>query len=145
MQHDPGYAARAGWLMPYVQDIAEFLAPMATEVRAKMRRPPGRCAFHVPCTLEHWMGLRTTAERLLRDLGFDLQPFEESHLCCGSAGTYSITQPEMSVALRDRKLEAIAAARPDAILSANVGCICHLQCGTATPVRHWIEAVDAAL
>lgn len=145
LQHDPAYADRAARLMPYVKDIAEFLAPMAADVRAKMRRAPGRSAFHPPCTLQHWQGLRPLTERLLGDLGFDLQAFGESHLCCGSAGTYSITQPVLSKSLRDRKLEAIQVTLPDTIVSSNIGCICHLQSGTQTPVRHWIETVDEAM
>ncbi|HEX7385832.1 MAG TPA: glycolate oxidase subunit GlcF [Castellaniella sp.] len=145
LRHDPAYAERAQRLMPYVQDIAEFLAPMADAVRAKMRSTPGRCAFHAPCTLQHWQGLRVTTERLLQDLGFDLQDFAESQMCCGSAGTYSITQPELSLSLRDRKLKAIQETLPDTIVSANIGCICHLQGGTGTPVRHWIESVDEAM
>ncbi|MGH8155855.1 MAG: glycolate oxidase subunit GlcF [Rhodanobacteraceae bacterium] len=145
LRHDPDYADRAARLVPYVKDIAEFLAPMAAELKANLQRPPGRCALHVPCTLEHWLGLRATTERLLRELGFELQAFDESHLCCGSAGTWSITQPAMARSLRDRKLAAIEAAHPDLIVSANVGCICHLQGGTTTPVRHWIEALDAAI
>ncbi|MFT0533448.1 glycolate oxidase subunit GlcF [Castellaniella hirudinis] len=145
LQHDPAYADRAARLMPYVQDIAQFLAPMAGQVRAKMKRPPGRSAFHPPCTLQHWQGLRPLTERLLADLGFDLQHFDEAHLCCGSAGTYSITQPKLSKALRDRKLQAIQTTLPDTIVSANIGCICHLQSGTDTPVRHWIETVDEAM
>lgn len=145
LEHDPAYAERAARLMPYVKDIAEFLAPMAAEVRAKMRRAPGRSAFHPPCTLQHWQGLRAVTERLLADLGFDLQAFGESHLCCGSAGTYSITQPALSKSLRDRKLQAIQTTLPDTIVSSNIGCICHLQSGTGTPVRHWIETVDEAL
>ncbi|WP_066453730.1 glycolate oxidase subunit GlcF [Castellaniella caeni] len=145
LQHDPAYAERAARLMPFVQDIAEFLAPLATEVRAKMRRAPGRTAFHPPCTLQHWQGLRPLTERLLAELGFDLQAFGEPHLCCGSAGTYSITQPGLSKSLRDRKLQAIQAALPETIVSSNVGCICHLQSGTDTPVRHWIETVDEVM
>jgi glycolate oxidase iron-sulfur subunit len=145
LKHDPAYAERAARLMPYVKDIAEFLAPMAAEVRSKMRRAPGRSAFHPPCTLQHWQGLRAVTERLLSDLGFDLQSFGESHLCCGSAGTYSITQPVLSKSLRDRKLQAIEATLPETIVSSNIGCICHLQSGTGTPVRHWIETVDEAL
>ena len=145
LKHDPAYAERAARLMPYVKDIAEFLAPMAAEVRAKMRRAPGRSAFHPPCTLQHWQGLRAVTERLLADLGFDLQAFGESHLCCGSAGTYSITQPALSKSLRDRKLQAIQTTLPDTIVSSNIGCICHLQSGTGTPVRHGIETVDEAL
>lgn len=145
LARDPAYAERARRLMPYVKDIAEFLAPMAQDVRAKMRSAPGRTAFHAPCTLQHWQGLRVTTERLLQELGFDLQDFTESQMCCGSAGTYSITQPELSVSLRDRKLKAIQETLPQTIVSANVGCICHLQSGTDTPVRHWIESVDEAM
>lgn len=145
LQHDPAYAERAASLMPYIMDIAEFLTPLAADVRAKMRRAPGRTAFHPPCTLQHWQGLRPLTERLLADLGFDLQTFNEAHLCCGSAGTYSITQPKLSKGLRDRKLHAIQETLPDTIVSANIGCICHLQSGTETPVRHWIETVDEAM
>ena len=145
LKHDAAYAGRAERLMPYVKDVAEFLAPMAADVRAKMRRAPGRSAFHPPCTLQHWQGLRPTTERLLTELGFDLQSFGEQHLCCGSAGTYSITQPALSKSLRDRKLQAIEATLPETIVSSNVGCICHLQSGTDTPVRHWIETVDEAM
>src|SRR5690606_19662630 len=104
-----------------------------------------RTAFHPPCTLQHWQGLRPLSEKVLGDLGFALQPFNESHLCCGSAGTYSVTQPALSKSLRDRKLGHIQAAKPDCIVSSNVGCISHLQSGTAIPVRHWIELVDGAL
>ncbi|MFA7438368.1 glycolate oxidase subunit GlcF [Castellaniella sp.] len=145
LQHDPAYADKAARLMPYVKDVAELLAPMAGSLQRQLRRPPGRVAFHPPCTLQHWQGLRPLTERLLAELGFDLQAFDEPHLCCGSAGTYSITQPKLSLALRDRKLEAIHAALPDTIVSSNVGCICHLQGGTDTPVRHWIESLDEAL
>jgi glycolate oxidase iron-sulfur subunit len=145
LRHDPAYADRAARLMPYVKDIAEYLAPRAQDVRARMRRAPGRSAFHPPCTLQHWQGLRVTTERLLQDLGFDLQAFNETHLCCGSAGTYSITQPVLSKSLRDRKLQAIQETLPETIVSANIGCICHLQSGTDTPVRHWIEVVDEAM
>lgn len=145
LRGESDYASRAARLMPYVKDIAEFLAPMANAVRERMHHTPGLVAFHPPCTLQHWQGLRALTERLLEDLGFNLQKFEDSHLCCGSAGTYSITQPELSKSLRDRKIEAIQANSPDSIVSANVGCICHLQGGTDTPVRHWIECVDEAM
>ena len=85
------------------------------------------------------------SETLLADLGLALQPFDESHLCCGSAGAYSVLQPEISTTLRDRKLSHLQQARPDMVLSSNIGCIGHLQSGTDTPVRHWIEVIDAAL
>lgn len=142
---DPAYAGRAARLMPRIKDIAEFLAPMAGELRARMHGSPGRCALHAPCTLEHWLGLRATTERLLHDLGFELPAFDESHMCCGSAGTWSLMQPGMSGALRERKLAAIHATGADVIVSANIGCITHLQAGTDKPVLHWIEVVDKLL
>ncbi|MGH8184867.1 MAG: glycolate oxidase subunit GlcF [Rhodanobacteraceae bacterium] len=145
LRNDPRYAQRAERLLPYVKDIAELLAPMAGELRARMHGTPARTAFHAPCTLQHWQGLRGLTERLLRELGFDLQAFAEPHLCCGSAGTYSMTQPELSRSLRDRKLAAIQVTHPETIVSANIGCICHLQGGTDTPVKHWIECVDEAM
>uniref|UniRef100_UPI00333E2820 glycolate oxidase subunit GlcF n=1 Tax=Castellaniella defragrans TaxID=75697 RepID=UPI00333E2820 len=145
LRHDPAYADKAARVVEHVKDVAEFLAPLAAEVRARMRTAPGRTAFHPPCTLQHWQGLRPLTERLLADLGFDLQAFADSHLCCGSAGTYSITQPDLSRTLRDRKLVAIQETLPERIVSANIGCISHLQSGTQTPVRHWIEVVDEAM
>ena len=90
-------------------------------------------------------GPAALVEQLLADLGFELQPFADKHLCCGSAGAYSVLNPDIALELRDRKLSAIAAGGPDVILSANIGCIGHLQSGTDTPVRHWVEVVDELL
>lgn len=148
LRDDPQYAEPAQRLMAYVKDIAEFLAPMAVEIRTGMHHKPLQTAFHPPCTLQHWhdgQGLRASTERMLSELGFELLPFDESNLCCGAAGTYSITEPVLSTQLRDRKLKAIAKTSCERIVSANVGCICHLQSGTSTPVRHWIEVVDEAM
>lgn len=145
LRHDPDYAEKAAKVTEKVLDVAEIIAPHATELRAKLGSFSARTAFHPPCTLQHWQGLREVNERVLTDLGFELQPFTESHLCCGAAGTYSITQPQLSQALRDRKLKAIEHAAPETIISSNMGCITHLQSGTETPVRHWIEVVDSAL
>lgn len=142
LRHDPAYAERAARVVATVKDIGEYLAPFAAQIKAKMLREPGRTAFHAPCTLQHWQGLRAVNERLLTDLGFDLQIFADSHLCCGSAGTYSITQPVLSQELRNRKLQAIQETLPTTIVSSNIGCITHLQSGTQTPVRHWIEVLD---
>ncbi len=107
-------------------------------------------AYHPPCTLQHGQKLRGGVETHLARLGFELRVARtESHLCCGSAGTYSVLQPELSHQLRDRKIGALTegfdARRPAAILSANMGCIVHLQNGTDLPVRHWIEVLDEAL
>jgi glycolate oxidase iron-sulfur subunit len=106
----------------------------------------GRLAFHPPCTLQHGQQLRGGVESGLRDLGFDISvATNESHLCCGSAGTYSVTQPKLAYELRDRKLANLAPLEAQTIVSANVGCIQHLQSGTTTPVRHWVEVLDDAL
>ncbi|RTZ40930.1 glycolate oxidase iron-sulfur subunit [Candidimonas sp. SYP-B2681] len=145
LRHDRDYVEKALRLVDKVRDVAEIVAPHAPALRALMKSAPAPVAFHPPCTLQHWQGLRGVSERMLAELGFTLQPFTESHLCCGSAGTYSVTQPELSRSLRDRKLAAIQATAPKTIISSNIGCITHLQSGTATPVRHWIEVVDEAL
>ena len=144
LRHDPVYAELAKRLVGYVKDVAELVAPHADELRGLMQTG-GSVAFHPPCTLQHWQGLGVVTERMLVTLGFQSLPFSDKHLCCGSAGAYSVLQPEMSLTLRDRKLAAIAPTQADVIVSANVGCIGHLQSGTETPVRHWIEWVDTRL
>ncbi|TXH61045.1 MAG: glycolate oxidase subunit GlcF, partial [Burkholderiaceae bacterium] len=99
-----------------------------------------------PCTLQHGQQLRGGVEANLAALGFEVQLAKsESHLCCGSAGTYSVLQPELSKRLRDRKLSNLEPLGAEAIVSANIGCIQHLGSGTATPVRHWVEVLDEAL
>jgi glycolate oxidase iron-sulfur subunit len=144
LRHDAAYAQKAADIVALVKDVAEIVAPHADRLRARL--PAGtRASFHPPCTLQHWQGLRPLSEQLLADLGFELQPFADKHLCCGSAGAYSVLNPDIALELRDRKLGAIAAGSPDVILSANMGCIGHLQSGTDTPVRHWVEVVDEQL
>ncbi len=144
LRHDPAYAQKAADIVALVKDVAEIVAPHAELLRSRL--PAGtRAAFHPPCTLQHWQGLRPLSEQLLVDLGFELQPFADKHLCCGSAGAYSVLNPEIALELRDRKLGAIAVGSPDVILSANIGCIGHLQSGTDTPVRIWVDVVDELL
>ena len=147
LRHDPAYASKAQQIVDVVKDIAEIVAPHAQALRSHIdaSRLPKRAAFHPPCTLQHWQGLKPLTEKLLMDLGLDLQAFNESHLCCGSAGAYSVLQPEISLQMRDRKLEHIHRAKPDLVVSSNIGCIGHLQSGSNTPVRHWVEAVDEAI
>jgi glycolate oxidase iron-sulfur subunit len=147
LRHDVAYAAKAQKVVALVRDIAEVVAPHAQALAAQLdtTRLPKRPAFHPPCTLQHWQGLRPLSEDLFVKLGLALQPFTETHLCCGSAGAYSVLQPEISTALRDRKLSQLNAVKPDLVLSSNIGCIGHLQSGTEIAVRHWIEVVDAAL
>jgi len=109
------------------------------------RRKHGKIAYHPPCTLQHGQQLKGGVETLLTQLGVNVTLPVDSHLCCGSAGTYSITQPELSHQLRDNKLAALNAIEPELVVSGNVGCICHLQAGTQTPVMHWIELLDRLL
>jgi glycolate oxidase iron-sulfur subunit len=102
-------------------------------------------AFHPPCSLKHGLKMKGQVEALLTDLGFHLTRVPDAHLCCGSAGTYSILQPELSQQLLKNKIAALAAGTPAAIITANIGCQTHLQTATDLPVMHWIEALDARL
>jgi len=95
--------------------------------------------------VQHGLKIRGKVEALLAALGAEVVPVRDTHLCCGSAGTYSLLQPELSQDLRARKLDTLLENRPQVILSANIGCITHLQGATGTPVRHWIEWVDEVL
>ena len=101
--------------------------------------------FHPPCSLQHGQRIRGAVEALLAALGAEVLPFAETHLCCGSAGTYSLLQPELSRQLRASKLQALTAPDPEVILSANIGCIAHLGAVAPVPVRHWIEWLDGRL
>jgi glycolate oxidase iron-sulfur subunit len=149
MRHDATYADKAAAVSRLTRDPAEFLAQFAEALPGRVAQPrgatPARVVFHPPCTLQHGLQIRGAVEALLARLGAEVLPFDESHLCCGSAGTYSVLQPELAYSLRDRKLAQLAAPRPDVILSANIGCITHLASGTGTPVMHWLEWVDARL
>lgn len=146
LRHEPAYVEKARRIVALTKDLAELLPPHAATLASKLReKTPERVVFHPPCTLQHGQKIRGVVEQLLSALGADVLPLSDSHLCCGSAGTYSILQPELSGQLRDRKLEALHAPQPDVILSANIGCITHLANGAQVPVRHWIEWLDARL
>ena len=147
LQDDPLYAAKAQRVSELTRDLSELLPDLVPVLRARLQSAPAQqITFHPPCTLQHGQQLRGGVEKHLGDLGFKINVAScEAHLCCGSAGTYSVLQPELSYALRDRKLANLAQMQPDTIVSANIGCITHLQSGTATPVRHWVEVLDEAL
>jgi glycolate oxidase iron-sulfur subunit len=134
---DPAYAARAAQLAALTRDPVEVLEGL--DLTPLRPAAPRRIAFHAPCTLQHGMRLAGRTEALLRGLGFELLPVGDAHLCCGSAGTYSVLQPRLATQLRDRKLAALAATDPELIATANVGCLAHLAGGTGLPVRHWLE------
>jgi glycolate oxidase iron-sulfur subunit len=147
LAHDTDYADKALRIGALTRDLSELLPDLVPALRPKLRLSTTlSVAFHPPCSLQHGQQLRGGVEAGLRELGFEVGVApNEAHLCCGSAGTYSVLQPELATALRDRKIANLAPLEAQVILSANIGCIQHLQTGTATPVRHWVELVDEAL
>ena len=146
LQHDAQYAAKAARVSALARDLSELLPDIAASLQGQLRNvPQGVVALQSPCTLQHGQRLRGGIEQHLRALGFDVRVAQEAHLCCGSAGTYSVLQPQLSQALRTRKLGHLQALGPSVIASANIGCITHLQSGTDTPVRHWVQVLDEAL
>ena len=149
LARDPAYAAKAARIAELTRDLSELLPELVSALQPKLRLRKGvatQLAFHPPCTLQHGQQLRGGVEAHLKALGFTVQlAANESHLCCGSAGTYSVLQPELAYRLRDRKLANLVPLQAQAIVSANIGCIQHLQSGTSTPVRHWVEVLDDAL
>jgi len=139
LREDPAYADKATRVAALTRDLGEILAGEDLAVLKRTVQPGQRIAFQAPCTLQHGQKLGGVVEGLLRDLGFTLVPVAESHLCCGSAGTYSILQRDLSQQLRQRKLVHLEADRPDLIATANIGCLAHLASQATVPVRHWIE------
>jgi glycolate oxidase iron-sulfur subunit len=141
LAQDPAYRDKAARIASITKDLCEIIAvddlprPVAKE----------KIAFQSPCTLQHGQQIRGEVEALLERAGYELTPVNDAHLCCGSAGTYSLLQPAISSQLRSRKLAALHAGAPRYIATANIGCLSHLQAATQTPVRHWIELLDAAL
>ncbi|MFI4866841.1 MAG: glycolate oxidase subunit GlcF [Steroidobacterales bacterium] len=143
LREDPAYAARARRVSAATRDLVEFLAAQLPLLLRRARAPSvTRIALQTPCTLQHGLKLKDNLAQLLSALGAQLLPVEEPHLCCGSAGTYSLLQPTLALELRTRKLGHLLQGQPDMILSANIGCISHLAADTALPLRHWIEWID---
>ncbi|MBY0467310.1 MAG: glycolate oxidase subunit GlcF [Burkholderiales bacterium] len=150
---DPAYAAKAQKVSELTQDLSELLPALVPVLKPMLAKAGGQAnnrartiAFHPPCTLQHGQKLKGGVEQHLAELGLPVQTARcEAHLCCGSAGTYSVLNPKLSYELRDRKLGHLAELAPQEIVSANIGCITHLQSGTDTPVRHWVELLDEAL
>jgi glycolate oxidase iron-sulfur subunit len=146
LRGDPGYAMKARRVSEAARDLAEWLPAEVSRLPVQVAPAPGqRLAFHAPCSLQHGQQVRGAVESLLAALGAQVVPVAEPHLCCGSAGTYSVLQRHLSQPLRDRKIEALTAAGPEVILSANIGCIVHLAAKSPVPVRHWIEWLDERL
>ena len=145
LAHDSAYAARAVRVSALARDLSELLPQLSASLQGKIRLRRERAAYHPPCTLQHGQKLRGGVEAALKGLGFDMVLPRDSHLCCGSAGTYSLLQPRVANELRERKLENLMRSAPDVIVSGNVGCIQHLQAAAGIPVKHWIEWLDEAL
>ncbi len=144
LRNDPQYAHRAERISSLARDPVELLAVEAPRLanRVPAGSPATRIAFHSPCSLQHGLRITGAVEGLLRSLGAELTVVADSHACCGSAGTYSLLQPEIASRLARAKAQALEAGGPEMILTANFGC--QRQVGTATslPVRHWIEWVE---
>jgi glycolate oxidase iron-sulfur subunit len=134
---DERYREKAARISALTRDLCEVVTPDMLHGEAR-----GKVAFQSPCTLQHGQQLRGKVEALLRAAGFELTPVADAHLCCGSAGTYSILQPRIAAELRARKLAALEAGQPEAIATANIGCLSHLQGASVRPVKHWIELLD---
>ncbi|MBC3885382.1 glycolate oxidase subunit GlcF [Undibacterium griseum] len=146
LAHDTAYAEKARQVSALTKDLSEILPDFESQIAARMQgKITQRITWHPPCTLQHGQQIRGKVEGILRAAGVDVQLCADSHLCCGSAGTYSVLQPDLSYRLRDNKLEKLLATSPDTIVSANIGCITHLQSGTDKPVLHWIELLEQAL
>jgi glycolate oxidase iron-sulfur subunit len=150
LQDDPSYAEKAARVASAVRDLSEVVAQEKEALAAllgdsRKTREGRSAAFHSPCTLQHGQQLRGAVESVLATAGFELKQAADSHLCCGAAGTYSILETELAAQLRDLKVRALKAGNPEVIVSANAGCIAHLQAGTLMPVRHWIELIDQSL
>jgi glycolate oxidase iron-sulfur subunit len=150
LRDDPAYAAKAARITELARDVSEVVAgerEALAGLLARVARPAAlpRVAFQSPCSLQHGLKLTGVVEALLGDAGYALTPVADAHLCCGSAGTYSLLQPELSKRLRRNKVRALESGDPQLIATANIGCLAHVAAGTSLPVLHWIELLDQRL
>jgi glycolate oxidase iron-sulfur subunit len=150
LRDDPVYAARAARVSELARDMSEVLLANAVALKKVLRtegnaQPGPKVAFQSPCTLQHALKIRGSVESLLGEAGFLLTPVQDSHLCCGSAGTYSILQPALSARLLRDKVTALEQGGPAIIATANIGCQTHLRAGTSLPVLHWIQLLEGRL
>lgn len=141
LQHDPDYADKARLISERAHDLSQIVAsaPLASFANTGNGQ---LIAFHAPCTLQHALGINGSVEHILQNAGYQLTPVANAHLCCGSAGTYSLLQPQISSQLLTRKLDALLEQQPSLIATANIGCQMHLASRASVPVVHWIELLD---
>jgi glycolate oxidase iron-sulfur subunit len=145
LAHDPAYAAKAARISAMTRDLSEVLAAESDRLVPLMGAGKPRIAFHPPCTLQHWQPLKGVTEGVLAKLGYELTPVPDVHMCCGSAGTYALFQPDLAERLKQNRVTALQSGLPEAVLTANVGCQTHLATAASVPVRHWIVDLDARL
>ena len=149
LAHDGRYAEKAKRISAMTRDICEVVAAELQSLQQlaarTLPRASGRIAFQAPCTLQHGQQLAGVTERILAAAGFELAPVPDAQLCCGSAGTYSILEPQLAARLKQNKLAALRSGAPRAIATANIGCQTHLQSGSDIPVKHWITLLDERL
>jgi glycolate oxidase iron-sulfur subunit len=154
LERDPRYGTKAKRISELTKDASEILSSQHETLESLLKRPAQarnqesrvtRVAFHSPCTLQHGQQIRGVVEALLSAAGGKLTTVPDAHLCCGSAGTYSILQPTLSRRLLTNRVAALESGSPQVIATANIGCLAHIQTGTELPVRHWIELLDDAL
>lgn len=150
LRHDPAYAEKSAQISSLAKDISEIVATETSNLTTLLEKSRSshdntKLSFHSPCTLQHGMQIRGVVENILEAAGFELCSVKDSHLCCGSAGTYSILQPALSQQLLKEKITKLTADKPSQLATANIGCLMHLQSGTSLPVKHWIEILDEIL
>lgn len=139
LRNDEAYREKAKRVADKTFDLTEVIN--AKELRAKLNINQSNIAVHTPCTLQHAQKLPTNIENIFSTCGYQISPIKDKHLCCGSAGTYSITQPKLSEQLREQRLSGLMVNQPDLIVTANIGCLHHLNSGSSVPVRHWVEII----
>jgi glycolate dehydrogenase iron-sulfur subunit len=144
LRHDPAYAGKAERISAMAKDVSEIVAAEYPGIAKRLRsdNQPQKAAFHSPCSLQHGLKINGVVEPLLREAGFTLTAVPDAHLCCGSAGTYSILEPGLSRQLLRNKVRALESGGPEVIATANIGCLAHIQSGTSRKVIHWIELLD---
>ena len=147
LRHDKDYAAKAERISAMTRDVSEVVVAERDAIMGKLKpdAPAAKIAFHSPCSLQHGQRIVGAVETVLRDAGITLTAVPDGHLCCGSAGTYSILKPELSRRLLHAKVRALRSGRPESIATANIGCLAHIGSGTELPVRHWIEVLEERL
>jgi glycolate oxidase iron-sulfur subunit len=149
LRHDPAYAEKAKRISELTRDVSEVVlaeTDKLTElIKAAGKQAAGKIAVHTPCTLQHGQKLNGLLEEILTAAGLEPTISPDRHLCCGSAGTYSILQKELSEQLLKNKVAALETGSPAQIVTANIGCLMHLRSGTGLPVGHWVEVIDRLL